>query len=217
MDLHSYTDAELIAEFAEIVEADEDFDGFEIHDEIMTYTARTSGKTYKANPDKGDGYWCSTHEGGCRRSCEDRRWGKFGAAGILFYHRETQTFLMNQRSKAIHFGGTWSTLGGAIDRNESPLDGAMREAEEEIGAVPPPTTVIAEHVSVTQGNASDWVYTTFVIEVGEQWTPEAGDWESMGNEWVTLNEMATLPLHAGFKASITELLAEMYYNGAFQR
>lgn len=180
-----------------------------------TYTSRTTGKTYKTNADKGDGYWCAVHEGYCSRSCNSRRWGKFGAAGVLFYHRETKTFLMNQRSKAIHHGGTWSTLGGAIDRNEDAFDGAMREVEEEIGMVPAPYWMLTSHDDVTEGEHSNWTYTTFVVEVTEQWEPEGGDWESMDNQWVTLSELSTLPLHPSFKKNVHTLLKGMYEQGAF--
>lgn len=185
--------------------------------ETETYQSRTTGKSYRTDPAKGDGYWCPRHENNCTRSCEDRRWGKFGAAGILFYHRESQTFLLNQRSKAIHFGETWSTLGGAVDRDEDTFDGAMREVEEEIGQVPPPYWMVAQHESVTKGEHSDWMYTTFVVEVTDRWTPTEGDWESMGNEWVSLTEMATMKLHPGFRGTVHDLVAQMYNAGAFRR
>ncbi len=172
-----------------------------------SYTPRTS--------DKGDGYWCPIHEGGCYRSCSDRRWGKYGAAGILFFHRETKTFLLNQRSNAIHHGGTWSTLGGAIDRNETAYAGALREAIEEVGNVPDEMRKIASHESSVEGEHGTWTYTTFVVEVDAQFAPGVGDWESIGNEWVTVNEMATMRLHPGFKSSVHAVMAEAYMEGAF--
>jgi 8-oxo-dGTP pyrophosphatase MutT (NUDIX family) len=181
-----------------------------------TYISRTTGEVHKTNTDKGDGYWCGTHEFSCSWKCQDRRWGKFGAAGVLFFHRESQTFLLNQRSKAIHHGGTFSTLGGAIDRNEEPFEGAMREAEEEIGHIPTSYWQMAAHEDTTSGMHSDWTYTTFVVEVEEQWTPESGDWESMGNEWVTVQDMATMPLHPSFKKMVPTLVAEMYHAGMFR-
>lgn len=184
--------------------------------EALANTSRTTGRTFKTDPAKGDGYWCPRHESGCFRRCDDRRWGKYGAAGVLFFHRESQTFLLNQRSKAIHFGGTWSTLGGAIDKSETPLGGALREAEEEIGRIPVDFWQMVAHENVTNGEHTDWTYTTFVVEVDEQWIPESGDWESMGNEWVTLSEMSTMPLHPGFKESAPALITEMYYSGMFR-
>lgn len=185
-----------------------------LNEEPATYTSRTTRKVYKVDPNKGDGYWCPTHKH-CTRQCDERRWGKYGAAGVLFFHRETGTFLLNQRSKAIHYGGTWSTLGGAIDRNEDAFDGAMREAEEEIGAIPAPYWQIAKQESVTQAGDDSWTYTTFVVEVTDQWEPESGDWESMDNAWVTVNDLATMKLHPGFKSSVHGLIAEMYQKGAF--
>lgn len=164
----------------------------------------------------GDGYWCPTHTDGCDRRCDDRRWGKFGAAGILFFHRQSGTFLLNQRSAVIHFGETWSTLGGAINRDETPYAGALRESIEEIGNVPTEMKQIVVHENVTKGEDRDWTYTTFVVEVDEQFFPTKMDWESKDNAWVTLQEMASLPLHPGFRATISHLLAEMYRQGAWR-
>jgi len=202
------------------LEANDDFSDWIIEMEQAiadepTYTAR-SGKTYKDSSTKGDGYWCPTHTP-CFKGCEDRRWGKFGAAGILFYHKATGTFLLNQRSKAIHHGETWSTLGGAIDKNETPFAGALREAIEEIGNAPDQLTKVATHENVTDGeNGTSWTYTTFVVAVEEQFFATKTDWESKGNAWVTLQEMASLNLHPGFKATISDLLTEMYLGGALR-
>lgn len=209
-------ESEATRRIRELEASDADFSDWviEMEQELAepTYKAR-SGKTYKNNPAKGDGYWCPNHTDGCYRRCEDRRWGKFGAAGILFYHRATGTFLLNQRSKAIHHGETWSTLGGAIDKNETPFAGALREAIEEIGNAPESLQVRVTHEDVTEGDTTDWLYTTFVVEVDEQFQPTKTDWESKDNAWVTLQEMVTLPLHPGFKATISDLLTEMYNEG----
>lgn len=180
-----------------------------------TYTSRSDGKEYRRNLDSGDGYWCSAHGSTCSRSCEDRRWGRFGAAGVLFYHRATGTFLLNERSDAIHFGGTWSTLGGAINKNETPLGGALREAAEE-GAEGAVIRVLAVHEDTTEGAKGSWTYTTFVVEVEEAFDTEATDWETASNEWLTLNEMATKRLHPAFRISIHTLLKTMVDAGAFR-
>ena len=180
-----------------------------------TYTSRTDGRVYRRNIDSGDGYWCPAHDDSCSRSCEDRRWGRFGAAGVLFYHRATGTFLLNERSQAIHLGGRWSTLGGAINRNESPLAGALREASEE-GAEGAIIQVLAVHEDTTEGANGSWTYTTFVVEVEEAFETDASDWETASNEWLTINEMATKRLHPAFRTSIHTLLKTMVDAGAFR-
>ncbi len=209
-------ESEATRRIRELEASDDDFSDWLIElngpTDERTYTAR-SGKTYKDTSSKGDGYWCPTHTP-CFKRCDDRRWGKFGAAGILFYHKATGTFLLNQRSAAIHHGETWSTLGGAIDKNETPFAGALREAIEEIGNAPESLQVRVTHENVTEGeDGTDWTYTTFVVEVDEQFFATKTDWESKDNQWVTLQEMVALPLHPGFKSTISDLLTEMYMEG----
>lgn len=195
-----------------------DNDAFwELIDSMQDQTERTSrsGHTYKTSSVSGDGYWCPTHDGGCYRRCDDRRWGKYGAAGVLFFHRATGTFLLNQRSKAIHHGGTWSTIGGALDKGETALDGALREAEEEIGRIKVDHWQIVSHEVSFAGKSSEWTYTTLVVEVEDQFEADNSDWETADNAWVTLSEMARLPLHPGFKSAVHDLVREMYMTGAF--
>ncbi len=180
-----------------------------------TYIARTDGKVYERNADSGDGYWCPAHDSACTRSCDDRRWGRYGAAGVLFYHRATGTFLLNERSSRIHHGGRWSTLGGAIDKHESPLAGALREAVEE-GAEGTIIDTLAVHEDTIEGASGSWTYTTFVVEVTEAFDTKTSDWETADNAWLTINEMATKRLHPAFRTSIHILLKSMVEAGAFR-
>ena len=65
-----------------------------------------------------------------------RRWGRFGAAGLLVRHMGEDgyvSYFLARRSEHCHRGGTWAIPGGALDLGEAPLDGALREFTEEIG------------------------------------------------------------------------------------
>ena len=69
------------------------------------------------------------------------RWGVYGAAGVVFVVRDgdptTRPRLMLQKRSAFaHEGGTWSCAGGALDLGETPIEGALREAMEEVGMCP---------------------------------------------------------------------------------
>lgn len=64
-----------------------------------------------------------------------RHWGLAGAAGLLL-HRVGAAGIevrLQLRVGWSHHGGTWGTPGGALHPAESAVDGALREAGEELG------------------------------------------------------------------------------------
>lgn len=125
-------------------------------------------------------------------------WGPLGAAGILFHHPDTNTYLLGHRSPAVHHGNTWGIPGGAKDPGESDYQAALREAEEEFGHVPQ-HKVVNEHISQPD---PDWAYHTFVAHVPQQFDPEYhGDWETDDHGWFTPEQISQLNLHPGFAAS----------------
>lgn len=104
---------------------------------------------------------------------------------------------MQLRSRFAHEGGTWSCPGGAVNRDECPLDAALREAGEEVGAPPEPFELLGDHVFAPAG---DWRYVTSVIRVP---TPfgRAANFETSEVRWCTGGEIDALPLHPGFAAA----------------
>lgn len=132
------------------------------------------------------------------------RWGRFGAAGVLFVHRGIDGLhvMLQKRSGFAHEGGTWSVSGGALDSGESPIEGALREASEEIGDIPPHRLL----GSYEFAPASDWTYTTVVVEVEDRFGYSA-NFETDAVGWFRPAEVDALELHAGFAAAWPELLA----------
>jgi 8-oxo-dGTP diphosphatase len=131
------------------------------------------------------------------------RWGIFGAAGAVFVHRQPNDevagplIMLQKRSAMSHEGGTWSCAGGALDEGETPYEGGLREASEEVGVVPPDHRVLGEYAFVP---ATDWTYTTVVIEVNEQFGASM-NFETDDVAWLPLHQVEQLPLHAGFIAA----------------
>ena len=133
------------------------------------------------------------------------RWGVYGAAGVVFVVRfpDGPRVMLQKRSAFAHEGGTWSCAGGALDRDEQPLVGALRETSEEIGAIPEGHSVLG---SVVFAPATDWSYTAFVVEVSGEFGSSI-NFETDAIAWDSPDEVERRPLHAGFAAAWPELRA----------
>jgi 8-oxo-dGTP pyrophosphatase MutT (NUDIX family) len=128
------------------------------------------------------------------------RWGIYGAAGAVFVHVDgggAPRVMLQKRSAFAHEGGTWSCAGGALDQGELPVTGALREATEEIGEIPGVPQVVGEYVFRP---SHDWAYTTVVVAVEARFG-ESINFETDAVGWFTVDEVAALPLHAGFAAA----------------
>ncbi|WP_235866379.1 NUDIX hydrolase [Serinibacter arcticus] len=128
-------------------------------------------------------------------TCGSRHWGLGGAAGLALVDRATGTVALQLRSAASHQGGSWALPGGAIGTGESPLAGALREAQEEAAiasdAVRPRFARVLDH--------EVWRYTTVVADVvGERPVLLPLDGESADLAWVELDAVDRLPLHPAF-------------------
>jgi 8-oxo-dGTP diphosphatase len=131
-------------------------------------------------------------------------WGTFGAAGLLVHDPE-RGILLQLRSSWSHHGGTWGIPGGARHEDETPVQGALREAGEEAG-------VPAENLRLVFSNLLDhgfWSYTTVIVETVRPFEPRIGDAESLELRWVPVAEVSDLDLHPGFGASWERLRREL--------
>ena len=126
----------------------------------------------------------------------EKYWGRYGAAGVLAVD-PSRGVLLQHRVGWSHFGGTWGIPGGALHRNETALDGALREAQEEAGI--PDGALHARFARVL--DLRIWSYTTVVADVLAPFDPVISDPESLALEWVAVDEVDQRPLHPGFAAS----------------
>lgn len=81
-----------------------------------------------------------------------RRWGRFGAAGLLLRAADpsdpdTPLVLLQHRAVWTASGDTWALPGGARDSHEDAATAALRETEEEAEVRPEDVTVRAEKVT----------------------------------------------------------------------
>jgi 8-oxo-dGTP diphosphatase len=95
----------------------------------------------------------------------------------------------------VHNGDTWGIPGGARDSHETILEGALREAVEEIGIDPglvePLETFVDDH-----GN---WSYTTIIARASDALVARELNDESHEVKWVEVNDVTRLPLHPSFE------------------
>ncbi len=135
------------------------------------------------------------------------RWGRFGAAGILVRHRpgpahDGDAYFLARRSSHTHLGGTWAIPGGALQRDETPLCGAVREFEEEIGTTIGEFTV----VETFEDDQGGWSYWTIVVDVPERFAvPGSLGWETAEARWVPRDEIAGLELFDAFRRTLRTL------------
>jgi ADP-ribose pyrophosphatase YjhB (NUDIX family) len=128
------------------------------------------------------------------------RWGLFGAAGVLA--RAGELLFVAQRSLHCHQGGTWAIPGGALQRDEAAVDGALREFAEEIGVDLADFEVTAVH----EDNHGGWSYWTVVVDLPAPFTPpDRLHWETAATAWVTAAELVELDLHPGFRDMLGRL------------
>src|SRR5262245_46143583 len=122
-----------------------------------------------------------------------RRWGRHGAAGVLFVCGDE--FLLAQRSIFVFQSGSWGLPGRALRAGESALDGALREAREELGRLPDSFDLRHTHVFT----AGDWSYTSHVLRIGTRFQPARLNWETTATAWFTDDQARDLRLHPGLR------------------
>lgn len=133
-----------------------------------------------------------------------RRWGRFGAAGVLVRCAGAGggfDYFLARRSEWCHQGGTWAVPGGALNHGEAPLAGALREFAEEVGVELTEYTVVATH----EDDHGGWSYWTVIIDVPMRFAAAVVNWETAETGWIAGHRLAQLELLEPFRATLTRL------------
>lgn len=96
---------------------------------------------------------------------------------------------------------TWGVWGGAIDEGESPVEGATREALEELG-----TISIEKRIPLYVFKSGEFRYSNFLFIVSDEFEPSPMPehaWETEGHTWATVGDWPD-PLHPGLKALFSD-------------
>ncbi|TDC69482.1 NUDIX domain-containing protein [Actinomadura sp. GC306] len=135
-------------------------------------------------------------------------WGRFGAAGMLPYHRDAggQVWvLLQQRAWWGLGGGTWGMFGGALHSHEDPVTGALRETAEECTL---DTGVVKVHGTSVEDHGG-WAFTSVLGSLQE--LPEVGpaSRETRRAEWVRAEDVTGRKLFEPFERSWPRLREAM--------
>lgn len=124
--------------------------------------------------------------------CGSKHWGLHGAAGLLLVR--DRMILMQHRAPWVHNGDTWGIPGGARDSHETVFEGALREAQEEIGIDGAHITTLTTHTD----DHGPWRYDTVIVAASENLVAHAANEESHEVRWVAIEEVEQLNLHPSF-------------------
>ncbi|UKD57724.1 NUDIX hydrolase [Amycolatopsis sp. FU40] len=137
-----------------------------------------------------------------------RRWGRYGAAGILAATRPPRRVLLVRRAGWVHGGrGQWSIPGGALLAGETAIEAAAREFAEEMGSLPAWHPLDRYVDDVVPG---EWSYTTILAECADQpdYSATLSD-EHDEHVWAPVDEARRMDLFAPFARVLPRLLATL--------
>ncbi len=90
---------------------------------------------------------------------------------------------------------TWGIPGGNLEENEEAIEGALREAREELGQDMPNYTVKGE-IRTIRGKRLDKLFTVFVVEISPEdkknFVPILND-EHVEYRWFSLGNISSVP------------------------
>lgn len=141
-----------------------------------------------------------------RCSCGGAHWGQFGAAGLALVTVEPRpSLLLELRSPLVDEGGTWGLVGGARGRDESAVEAALREAQEEAG-IQARDVRVRRSWTVAHGS---WSYTYVIASCPRRLLLRASP-EAQRVGWLSLTVAHRLPLHPLLAAVWSELRENIY-------
>ena len=131
-------------------------------------------------------------------------------AGLLIVRRSDGKVLLLRRAEGGSKPGYWNPPGGTVEGSETPLQAALREAREELGALPP-LEEFRRDDGYWHANGPYFAFATFLgvlDEKHEAWEPKLND-ESSAWGWFSPDELPR-PLVPGVGHAVRDLSSRVY-------
>lgn len=120
------------------------------------------------------------------------------AAGILFVAPDGDVLVLRRSSAEANFSGHWALPGGGVDAGETPEQGALREAREEMGVDAAGGMKLLDRRMTPTGMG----FTTFAFPTKTKFAPKLND-EHSGYAWAPLDQLPQ-PLHPAVATTLRE-------------
>ena len=111
--------------------------------------------------------------------------------------------LLQHRAPWSHNGDTWGLPGGALNRDEGAVDGALREASEEVGIDHRHLTAVDSYID----DHHSWRYETVIALASSEATVSVANHESVAVAWIAMEQVEKENLHPSFAKSWPHLSA----------
>jgi 8-oxo-dGTP diphosphatase len=144
-------------------------------------------------------------DGWIQCQCGGKHWGLFGAAGLVLVRE--QSILLQHRAPWVHNGDTWGIPGGARDSHETPLEAALREANEEIGIDINLVSAVDEFVD----DHITWSYHTIIAKADPALVAHEMNDESLEVKWIPIREIEDQKLHPSFANTWPKLREKLIF------
>lgn len=147
-------------------------------------------------------------DGWARCGLGHQHWGKYGAAGMLIFHRrpgEGTHVLLQQRNWWCSGALTWGLFGGGRRRGEDAVAAALRETAEECTLSP---RVLRIHGLVDDDHGG-WAYSTVVASADRMPKVAPASSETRKAAWVPLEKVSGLRLFEPFAVAWPRLATMM--------
>lgn len=146
-------------------------------------------------------------------------WGKYGGSGIMMRHVDqhgTARYMVVQRATSGYNKWRWQLPGGAREQNETAIQAAAREANEETGITPDQLATLTPRgthtVELPVEGKAPWTYSSVVADAPEAFRPKI-DYEELGAaRWLTYDQLVEMRgrgrLIAPFAAQLEDIIAK---------